>query len=292
VADLRRRHPRDQGGAWFVDTTCIDCDVARQVAPGLIAADDQGRSYFVREPRTPEEEMQAWRALLACPSASIGAPRGAHAPEAAYPFEVAPGAFMLGFNSADSFGATSYFVPRPEGNLMIDSPRWVPRLADAMRARGGLAHVLLTHRDDVADFARHAEAFGARVWIHETERDAAPTATDLLRDEREVAPGVRAIPVPGHTRGSVMFLVDDRLLFTGDSLHWSREMDDLGVFPDFTWFSFEEQTRSLARLAERARFEWVLPGHGGRGHAPAEDMHARLLRLVARMRAGEVRDAW
>jgi hypothetical protein len=32
------------------------------------------------------------------------------------------------------------------------------------------------------------------------------------------------------------------------------------------------------------RFEWVLPGHGRIGHAPADEMHRHLQRCVAWMR--------
>ncbi|HWG91403.1 MAG TPA: MBL fold metallo-hydrolase [Candidatus Thermoplasmatota archaeon] len=286
MADLRRRHPLDQGGEWFVDTTCTACDVAREVAPGLIAEDARGLSYFTRPPRTQEENLMAWRALLACPSASIGAPRGEKPPPEAYPWEVAPGAWYLGYNAASSYGANAYFVPRPEGNLMIDAPRWVPRVAEAMAERGGLAHILLTHQDDVADYEAYAAHFGARVWIHEADRRAAPYATDVFSGPVEIQRGVRALPLPGHTRGSAVFLVDDTLLFTGDSLEWSRETQDLNAFEDFTWYSWEEQADSLERLAHKATFEYVLPGHGNRGHAPPEEMRRRLLALVARMRGG------
>jgi len=236
------------------------------------------------------EEAAAWRALLACPTGSIGAPAGTKAPPGLFPFEVAPGALLTGYNARNSFGSNAYFVPRAEGNLMVDGPRFVPPLVEAFAAQGGLAHVLLTHRDDVGDALRYAERFGATVWIGADDLDAAPGARTLA-DRTVTAPGVAALPVPGHTEGSFMFLVDDALLFTGDSLHWSREEDDLGVFPDFTWYSFEAQTESLARLAEE-RFEWVPPGHGGRGRAPPEEMRRRLLAPVARMRAGRVRDAW
>lgn len=289
MADARRKHPQDRGGGWFVDASCMDCDLARQVgAP--IEADAHGLSYFARPPHGPEEERAAWRALLGCPTGSIGAPPGAKPPPDVYPWEVAPGAFLAGYNARHSFGASSWFVPRPEGNLLVDAPRFVPALVDAFEARGGLAHVLLTHRDDVADWDRYAERFGATAWIHEADADAAPGARTLAGDAT-LAPGVRAIWTPGHTRGSMMFLVDDRLLFTGDSLHWSREEDDLAAFPDFNWYSWPEQIRSLERMA-RERFEWVLPGHGMRGHAPAEDMRSRLLALVERARASTVSGAW
>jgi glyoxylase-like metal-dependent hydrolase (beta-lactamase superfamily II) len=103
---------------------------------------------------------------------------------------------------------------------------------------------------------------------------------------------VRAFVVPGHTRGSAMFQVDETHLFTGDSLYWSRDLDDLGAFRGATWYSWDAQTRSLERLARIARFEWVLPGHGGRGRASPDEMTRRLKALVERMRAGTVRDAW
>jgi len=32
------------------------------------------------------------------------------------------------------------------------------------------------------------------------------------------------------------------------------------------------------------RFEWVLPGHGRRGHQPAEVMHQKLLECIERMK--------
>ncbi|HVL49767.1 MAG TPA: ferredoxin [Candidatus Thermoplasmatota archaeon] len=291
MADPRRRHALDRGGDWYVDTTCIDCDVARQVAPGLIAEAPDGRSYFARPPETAEEKAAAWRALLACPTGSIGAPRGERAPDDAFPFEVAPGAFLVGYNARHSFGANAYFVPREAGNLLVDAPRWVPKLADALEARGGVSDILLTHRDDVADYDRYAARFGARVWIHEADADAAPAATDLLAGDRDLAPGVRALHVPGHTEGSVCFLVDE-LLFTGDTLAWSRATDDLTAFRDATWHSWSVLTASLEALARRARFAWVLPGHGGRGHAGADEMRRRLLALVARMREGTVVSAW
>ncbi len=146
--------------------------------------------------------------------------------------------------------------------------------------------MLLTHRDDVADADRYAERFGARVWIHEADRAAAPYATDIFTgtDPVEVQPGLVAIPAPGHTRGHVLFLLDGRFLFTGDSLHWSRSRQDLAVHERLTWYSLDVQIDSLDRLAREHRFSYVLPGHGTRHESTPEDMHERLVRLVARYR--------
>ena len=146
--------------------------------------------------------------------------------------------------------------------------------------------MLLTHRDDVADAHRWAERYGARVWIHADDQRAAPFATDLIEGGAsvDVAPGVRAIPVPGHTKGSVVFAVDDRWLFTGDSLAWSHERADLTAFRGACWYSWSAQTSSLAALAAH-RFDTVLPGHGARVSSTADELHDRLVALVGRMRS-------
>ena len=180
---------------------------------------------------------------------------------------------------------TPYFAARQDGNLLIDSPRYAAELVKWFDAAGGIAHILLSHRDDVADADKYARQFGARVWIHREDGSAAPYATDLLDDRSapSIAAGVRAIPMPGHTRGSVVYLLDDRVLFTGDSLAWSPRERDLIAFRDACWYSWSKLTESLDKLAAY-RFEWLLPGHGWPTHLPAEEMSTRLLALVERMR--------
>lgn len=56
--------------------------------------------------------------------------------------------------------------------------------------------------------------------------------------------------------------------------------------PDFLRSSrrrWPHRTRSLGAFASRHRFDWVLPGHGGRVHRDADELHAQLEALVARM---------
>ncbi len=151
---------------------------------------------------------------------------------------------------------------------------------------GGISHVLLTHRDDVADAERWAEHFRARVWVHAADRTAAPFATDLVHglEADEVLPGVVAVPVPGHTRGSVVWVVGP-VAFTGDSLAWSHERQDLTAFKGACWYSWPEQLASLERLAAAARPSWVLPGHGARCQLDPDELHDRLVALVARERS-------
>ena len=291
MARLDQRHPRNAPGRWFADTRCIDCDVARHFAPGLIDADERGLSVVVRQPVSSDEEQMFWRAALACPTQSVGTEDHRRPPAQIFPWRLTGGVHLCGYNALSSFGAHSYFVQRRQGNLLIDSPRWVPSLAAAFAACGGIAHVLLSHRDDVADADRYADHFGARVWIHEADADAAPFAGDVLTGDApaRIDDGVRAFPAPGHTRGSVLYLVDGEHLFTGDTLYFNHRRGQLDVFGPQTWFSWDALRNSLSRLAVLARFSWVLPGHGRWGSAPAGEFNRQLRGIVADM---AVHDRW
>lgn len=281
------RNPDSAPGNWYIDMACIDCGAACHVAPGLIV-ERNGRSVFARQPATPDEQLAAWRATLVCPTASVRSETKQPRPDAVlFPQQLTEGVWRCGFNARSSFGAHSYFVSRPDGNLLVDSPRHAKELVTWMEQAGGIAHILLSHQDDVADAGKYAERFGARVWIHQEDRHAAPYASDLIEgeSERTIAPGLVALPLPGHTRGSVAYLLDDRVLFTGDSLAWSSRRDDLVAFRDACWYSWSALAASLEKLAGYS-FEWVLPGHGWPGHCEAGEMQVRLRALVARMRAG------
>ena len=291
MADLRARHPGNADGRWFVDTSCINCDVSRQCAPWMFGEAD-GQAIVVRQPATPDEERDAMRALLACPTASIGVAGEKPSAEGLFPEPIEDGVSYCGYTARESFGANAYFVERANGNLLVDSPRFVSPLVRAFEERGGLASILLTHQDDVADADRFASHFGARVFIHEDDRRAAPFASDLIRGSAplELLPRLLALPAPGHTKGSVLYLLEQRFLFSGDSLYWSRTRGRLSAFRDACWYSWEEQRRSLARLREQA-FSWVLPGHGNRARGEPAALRRQLDELVERMK-GETASDW
>ncbi len=60
-------------GAFYVDSTCIDCDQCRSHAPAFFKRnDDGGHTYVWRQPETPEEITLAEEAKDICPTESIG----------------------------------------------------------------------------------------------------------------------------------------------------------------------------------------------------------------------------
>jgi len=280
---MPRRHPLNAAGDWYVDDRCIDCGAARTVAPGLII-EAGGQSVFARQPQTADDLAMAWRARLLCPTASVRSEVRLRAPHDVFPEAMTEDVYRLGYNARSSYGAHAFAIRRAGGNAMVDGPRFTRAVVGQLERWGGLAHILLTHRDDVGDAKRYAAHFGARVWMHAADRDAAPFADAIIsgREPLAIAADLVAIPVPGHTEGSVVYLYDRRCLFTGDSLAWSVEDDDLAAYRDYCWWSWPEQLRSLARLLDYP-FEWVFAGHGGSRYLPPGEMHARLRALLARM---------
>ncbi|MGF6805118.1 hypothetical protein OKW30_000244 [Paraburkholderia sp. Clong3] len=60
------RNADSASGEWYIDTACINCGASRHVAPGLIV-ERNDKSVFVRQPATPEEQLDAWRAVPRMP---------------------------------------------------------------------------------------------------------------------------------------------------------------------------------------------------------------------------------
>ncbi|ALA56473.1 MBL fold metallo-hydrolase [Nitrospira moscoviensis] len=288
MANQAKRLAANVAGNFFVDATCINCDTCRQLAPETFEeAGDY--SAVVRQPDNERRELQAYRALLACPVGSIGTehsnPAQLQAAKAGFPLHLDDAVYYCGFNSPQSFGANSFFVRHPDGNWLIDSPRYIKHLVDAFQRMGGLAFIFLTHEDDVADADQYAKQFGARRIIHRADAEAVPDAEWILdgADAIRLAPQFQAIPVPGHTPGSHALLYNDRVLFTGDHLWWEPATRTLGSPRQLVW-NHEALLHSIERLLHH-RFEWVLAGHGDRVRLPQDEMRRQLRALVDRRKA-------
>jgi glyoxylase-like metal-dependent hydrolase (beta-lactamase superfamily II)/ferredoxin len=276
VARLADRLPENAEGEFFVDSSCIDCAVCRGIAPrSFVRSDRAGTSIVSRQPTSPAEMLRAKMALVSCPTSSIGSHSKLPLVDAidAFPEPLGEDVYFCGFASESSFGAQSYLIRRPEGNVLVDSPRAMPRLFDRIEALGGVRCMFLTHRDDVADHAKFAKRFGCTRIIHAADRTSETRDVERSLDGEEptrLDHDLLAIPVPGHTRGSTMLLFKDLVLFTGDHLFASESGDELHAYRSVCWYSWELQKRSLEKLLE-LDFEWVLPGHEGRMRAPSKE---------------------
>jgi len=291
MAAVSKRLPGNAPGEFFVDSTCIDCDACRWIAPQVFdALGDHSRVH--RQPVSGPDARAAELALVACPTGSIGtlSKRDLRTARGAFPIVVDGDVHHCGYHARSSFGAASYLIRRPRergGNVLVDSPRFSAPLVARLEALGGVALMFLTHADDVADHERFRERFGCTRVMHAA--DAAAETRGIERwiegDESiDLDPELRAIPVPGHTAGSTCLLYRGTYLFSGDHVAWSESRRRVYAFRDACWFDWDAQCRSMERLS-RHEFEWILPGHGRRCRFPRERMREEMARCVEWMRA-------
>ncbi len=285
MADLHAILPGNVAGNFFVDDTCIDCDLCRQIAPESFRHKDE-QSVVYRQPEADFEVRAVEMSILTCPTGSIGTRKKTDFREArrSYPEVVEDNVHFCGFASRNSFGASSYLIVRPEGNVLVDSPRFARPLVRRIEELGGVSTMFLSHRDDVADHEKFHAHFGCDRIIH-THEGRAVRAERFLDGTTpvELDPYLTAIPTPGHTRGHAVLLYDNRFLFTGDHLAWSPNYGHLIAFRRHNWYSWPATIRSMSRLLDH-RFEWVLPGHGRRAHYPAPLMHQKVAECVEWMK--------
>ncbi len=73
MATLTDRLPSNVAGPFYVDTTCIDCDQCRVVAPDFFGRDEEtGMSFVRRQPATADEMSLVEQAMSECATSSIG----------------------------------------------------------------------------------------------------------------------------------------------------------------------------------------------------------------------------
>jgi ferredoxin len=73
MADPDDKLPDQVAGKYYVDSSCIDCDVCRETAPNNFEAnEDEGYSFVKKQPEGDEEEAQCEESMESCPVEAIG----------------------------------------------------------------------------------------------------------------------------------------------------------------------------------------------------------------------------
>jgi ferredoxin len=73
MANKDDRLPDNAPGKWYVDSSCIDCDVCRTTAPNNFKAnEDEGHSFVFKQAENGDEEAQCEEAKASCPVEAIG----------------------------------------------------------------------------------------------------------------------------------------------------------------------------------------------------------------------------
>ncbi len=267
---IQEKRTENVAGDFYVDSSCIDCDTCRWMAPQVFNRQNS-QSAVYQQPQSSIERLLALQALLSCPTASIGTvdkPKDIKQAQQTFPLLIAENIYHCGYHAENSFGAASYFIQREAGNILIDSPRFTPPLVKQLEKLGGVRYLYLTHRDDVADHQKFQQHFNCERILHLDDIHESTQEVEIKlsgTEAVELSPDMIIIPVPGHSKGHTVLLYKNKFLFTGDHLAFSPYLNHLYAFRRFCWYSWSEQIKSMEKLANYD-FEWVLPGHGRRHH--------------------------
>ncbi|KAF3787738.1 hypothetical protein EJ110_NYTH07613 [Nymphaea thermarum] len=296
--ERRERRPQNVAGEFYVgkassplfkvhtsffamssDHKCIDCDVCRWMAPQVFVQID-GQSAVCKQPSSEEERLKALQALLSCPTSSI---HTEHAPsdildvQKTFPLPIndenLPGVYHCGYHSERAYGATSYLIVHPKGNILVDSPRYTERLARNIEKLGGARYMFLTHKDDVADHKKWSRRLKCDRILHASDMELSTADVEM----QLYGDGPWCIG-PDFDLGSVcLFYKPLKVLFTGDHLGHTAELE-LSIFEQYNQDSVATQLRSVNKLLD-LDFRWILPGHGRR--VEFHDVHEKNLALTA-----------
>lgn len=201
-----------------------------------------------------------------------------------YPHQLDGDLYLCGTNSPDGYTGDSYFLRHQDGNWLVNTPKYDTQMAKKLESLGGVKYIFLTHRDDGVDAEKFAKHFDAKRIVHRNDVEAHPTAEVILAETEtyDYQKQFTLIPSPGHTEGHMMLLFGNQYLFSGDSLYYEHKNQRLELWsPDWTWYSYEEQTMSMEKLLP-LEFRWLLPNHGGRIELPVGEMKQQLQEALDR----------
>ena len=73
MADRSLKYLDNAPGKYYVDSSCIDCDLCRETAPTMFARNEDGSySYVSKQPATDEEIQLMSMAMDGCPVEAVG----------------------------------------------------------------------------------------------------------------------------------------------------------------------------------------------------------------------------
>ena len=196
-------------------------------------------------------------------------------------------------------GCLSYVVTSDGEAVVIDPLRHIDHYLNFAEQRGVEIKLILDthgHADHISGATELVEKTGGAYFLHPYDAihplDVMPATIDynFLRDGREFEFGgvkIKTLHIPGHTLGNVVYLLEDRYLFTGDSIFIeSIARPDLGGRGD-TWAPLHYE--SLSRLLALPDETVILPGHFSKLSEAGDDgLYAETLGQLKRVNGGLV----
>jgi glyoxylase-like metal-dependent hydrolase (beta-lactamase superfamily II) len=201
---------------------------------------------------------------------------------------------LLPFDEA--FEIRAFLLQRPGGNLLLHDTPGMGDEASAIEELGGVARHYLGHWHE-AMFAKAEFLVRQEVPLlcHEDDRQQAEKhvrVTGTFAERHCPDPDFKAIPMPGHTRGSTAYLWHSgrhRCLFTADSIYLRGDEWIAAVLRGSS--DRETYLASLAMLSD-LDFDVLVPWVASRGQpfyamTDRQDARRRIEAIIDRLRRGE-----
>lgn len=157
----------------------------------------------------------------------------------------------------------SYFIARPQGNVIVDPLPASDEDLAAIKEKGGAALIVITNRDHERKAREFAERFGARIAASERDAPLLSGAVDKqLRAGDEPFEGAFVIAFEGlKSPGEIaLHLPDHKAAIVGDAL-WGDPAGSLRLLPDSKLLDPPRAVLSLRQLWA-LRLETLLVGDG------------------------------
>jgi len=150
------------------------------------------------------------------------------------------------------------------GEAAVVDPGWeYKRLIEACEKENlKIKKILLTHAhyDHAKDLTKLAARTDAEIYVHKSEEiKSKDFKIKNIKDSDEITIGkikIKVIHTPGHSSGSVCFLINNKILLTGDTLFVCA----IGRV-DLPGSNEEDMMKSLKKLSKLADDIEVYPGH-------------------------------
>ncbi|MDQ3811880.1 MAG: MBL fold metallo-hydrolase [Chloroflexota bacterium] len=136
--------------------------------------------------------------------------------------EIEPGLVQVATHPPVAIGQRALLVQTPQGNVMWDCVSVVDEASvAAIRARGGLSAIAISHPHFYASMATWSDVFeGCPIYIHAADEQWVQHRTAALRlwagQRQEILPGITLINTGGHFDGSA-------------ALHWAAGAQGQGI---------------------------------------------------------------
>ena len=197
---------------------------------------------------------------------------------------------------ANSLVARSYLLGTPDGTVLIYSSEITPDDERAIAERGEPVAWYLNHWHESMFLPGTETVEGLGAIVGEADRaetESRTTVAGTISERGFVAPGLEAIPIPGHTPGATAFLWEAegvRRLFTGDSLFIGARGWRAAVLDSSDRESYVASLEVMADLDFDVLVPWA-----GSSHLPAververDEGRRRMLEIAERVGRGAVR---